>query len=145
MVLKWGQEKFGVYCTPCHSAVGDGRGAVVLRGFSKMPPSYHEDRLRKAPLGHFYDVATNGYGAMLNYAAQTTPQDRWAIAAYIRALQLSQNATMADVPPGQHNNIKQPVTVSGAEHTKGPSQVGEGQTGTGSTHQETQGKEKSRK
>jgi mono/diheme cytochrome c family protein len=95
-VLLRGQERYNIYCTPCHSLVGDGNGMIVQRGF-KRPPSFHQQRLRNAPLGHFYDVISNGFGGMPDYAAQIKPADRWAIAAYIRALQLSQNATEADV------------------------------------------------
>jgi mono/diheme cytochrome c family protein len=98
-VLERGRERYNIYCSPCHSQLGDGNGMVVQRGF-KRPPSYHIDRLRKAPIGHFYNVMTNGYGAMADYASQVPVNDRWAIAAYIRALQLSQNATPSDVPPG---------------------------------------------
>lgn len=98
-VLARGQERFNIYCTPCHSEMGDGRGMVVQRGL-RPPPSYHTDRLRKAPIGHFFDVMTNGFGAMPDYAMQIPVADRWAIAAYIRALQLSQNAQKSDLPPG---------------------------------------------
>jgi mono/diheme cytochrome c family protein len=96
-VLDRGQDRFNIYCAVCHGRVGDGRGMVVQRGF-RQPPSYHIDRLRTAPIGHFYDVVTNGFGAMPSYGAQVTPQDRWAIIAYIRALQLSQHAPVSDVP-----------------------------------------------
>jgi mono/diheme cytochrome c family protein len=99
-VLARGRERFDIYCSPCHSRLGDGNGMIPQRGF-RAPPSYHTERLRKAPLGYFFDVMTNGFGAMPEYASQIPPRDRWAIVAYIRALQLSQNATMADVPPGQ--------------------------------------------
>ncbi len=99
-----GQERFNIYCTPCHSRLGDGNGMIVQRGM-KHPPSYHEDRLKKVPLGYFFDVMTNGFGAMLNYKAQVQPQDRWAIATYIRALQLSQDGTMGDVPAEQRDHI----------------------------------------
>jgi cytochrome c553 len=92
-----GQQRFDIYCSPCHGRIGNGLGMIVRRGF-KQPPSYHIDRLRDAPVGHFFDVMTNGYGAMLNYAAQVHVRDRWAIAAYIRALQYSQNANMNDLP-----------------------------------------------
>ncbi|HZL56358.1 MAG TPA: cytochrome c, partial [Bryobacteraceae bacterium] len=92
-----GHQRFDVYCSPCHGRIGNGLGMIVRRGF-KQPPSYHIDRLRNAPVGHFYDVITNGYGAMLNYAAQVQVRDRWAIAAYIRALQYSQNANVNDLP-----------------------------------------------
>jgi mono/diheme cytochrome c family protein len=100
-VLERGRERFNIYCAPCHSRLGDGNGFIPTRGFSIKPPSFHAERLMKAPLGHFYDVISNGYGIMYDYSAQIQPQDRWTIVAYIRALQLSQNATKADVPPGQ--------------------------------------------
>jgi mono/diheme cytochrome c family protein len=99
-VMARGQQRFNIYCAPCHSELGDGNGMIVQRGY-KRPPSYNTDRLRKAPIGYFFDVMTNGFGAMPDYAGQVPAQDRWAIAAYIRALQLSQHATEADVPPGQ--------------------------------------------
>jgi mono/diheme cytochrome c family protein len=96
-----GQERYNIYCTPCHSRVGNGAGMIVQRGY-RPAGDFHTERLRNASLGHFFAVMTNGYGAMPDYAAQITPQDRWAIAAYIRALQLSQNAKQSDVPAGQH-------------------------------------------
>jgi mono/diheme cytochrome c family protein len=99
-VLARGRERFNIYCAPCHSRTGDGNGMIVQRGF-RAPPSYHTERLRKAPLGYFFDVMTNGFGAMPEYASQIPVRDRWCIVAYIRALQLSQDATPADVPPGQ--------------------------------------------
>jgi len=100
-VLERGRERYNIYCAPCHSRVGDGNGVIPSRGFSRMPPSYHIPRLEKAPLGYFFDVMTNGFGIMPDYASQVSPEDRWKIVAYIRALQLSQNATMADVPARQ--------------------------------------------
>jgi mono/diheme cytochrome c family protein len=100
-VLERGRERYNIYCAPCHSRVGDGNGFIPSRGFSRMPPSYHTPRLQKAPLGYFFDVMTNGFGIMPDYASQVSPEDRWKIVAYIRALQLSQNATTADVPAGQ--------------------------------------------
>ena len=99
-VLTRGRERFNIYCAPCHSRLGDGNGTVVQRGY-RHPPTYHQDRLRKAPLGYFFDVMTNGFGSMPDYASQIPPADRWRIVAYIRALQLSQNATQADVGSGQ--------------------------------------------
>jgi mono/diheme cytochrome c family protein len=99
-VMARGQQRFNIYCAPCHSELGDGNGMIVQRGF-KHPPSYNTERLRKAPIGYFFDVMTNGFGAMSDYAEQVSPQDRWAIAAYIRALQLSQRATESDVPAGE--------------------------------------------
>lgn len=92
-----GQERFNIYCSPCHSRVGDGNGMVVRRGF-RQAANYHSDKLLKAPIGHFFDVATNGFGAMPSYASRIEPEDRWRIAAYIRVLQLSENATIDDVP-----------------------------------------------
>jgi len=100
-VLERGRERYNIYCSPCHSLVGDGNGFIPSRGFSRMPPSYHIPRLQKAPLGYFYDVITNGFGIMPDYSSQISPKDRWNIVAYIRALQLSQNARQADVPAGQ--------------------------------------------
>jgi mono/diheme cytochrome c family protein len=100
-VLERGRERYNIYCAPCHSRVGDGNGFIPARGFPRKPPSYHIERLRTAPLGHFYDVITSGFGIMPDYASQIPPQDRWKIVAYIRALQLSQGATAADVPAGQ--------------------------------------------
>lgn len=96
-VIVRGQNRYDIYCSPCHGRIGNGLGMIVRRGF-KQPPSYHIERLRDAPVGHFYDVITNGYGAMLNYAAQVQPRDRWAIIAYIRALQYSENANVNDLP-----------------------------------------------
>ena len=99
-LIERGQDRFRHFCTPCHSELGDGNGMVVQRGFSP-PPSYHEARLVNAPTQHFYDVITNGYGAMYSFAARVPPADRWAIAAYIRALQRSDQGTPEDLPPGQ--------------------------------------------
>jgi len=100
-VLDRGRERYNIYCSPCHSRLGDGNGFIPSRGFARKPPSFHIVRLQKAPLGYFYDVITNGFGIMPDYASQITPADRWKIVAYVRALQLSQNATRADVPAGQ--------------------------------------------
>ena len=86
-----GRDRFDIYCSPCHGRLGDGRGMIVLRGL-RQPPNFHDQRLMNAPIGHFFDVITNGYGAMFPYAARVANDDRWRIAAYIRALQLSQNA-----------------------------------------------------
>jgi hypothetical protein len=100
-VLDRGRQRFDIFCAPCHSRTGDGNGTVPARGFPRKPPSYHTERLRKTPLGYFFDVITNGFGIMPDYASQIPARDRWCIVAYIKALQLSQNATMADVPAGQ--------------------------------------------
>jgi mono/diheme cytochrome c family protein len=100
-VLARGRERYNIFCAPCHSRLGDGNGFVPSRGFARKPPSFHIVRLQKAPLGYFYDVMTSGFGIMPDYASQIPVRDRWAIVAYVRALQLSQNAAMADVPAGQ--------------------------------------------
>ena len=100
-LLERGQEKYNIFCTPCHSRVGNGAGMIVQRGY-RPAGNFHTDRLRNAPLGHFYSVIANGYGAMPEYASQIVTEDRWAIVAYVRALQLSQDAKPADVPSGQH-------------------------------------------
>lgn len=97
-VLSRGQQRYNIYCSPCHDRLGNGLGMVVRRGY-KQPPTFHIERLRKAPAGYFYDVITEGFGAMSDYAAQIAPADRWAIVAYVRVLQLSQNASVNDVPP----------------------------------------------
>ncbi len=95
-VILRGQQRYDIYCAPCHGRLGNGMGMIVQRGF-KQPPSYHIERLRNAPVGHLFEVITNGYGAMLNYSQQIQVRDRWAIVAYIRALQYSQNANVADL------------------------------------------------
>jgi mono/diheme cytochrome c family protein len=104
-LLDRGRERFDIYCRPCHGASGDGRGMIVRRGFSP-PPSYHTDRLRNAPLSHFYDVITNGYGAMYPYGDRVKGDDRWAVAAYIRALQLSQRAPVAALPDADRGRVE---------------------------------------
>jgi hypothetical protein len=106
-LLLRGEERFNIYCTPCHSRIGDGNGMIVQRGF-KHPPTFHQPRLRNAPIGHFYDVISHGFGGMPDYGSQIHPADRWAIAAYIRVLQLSQNATEADVPPQDQDKLNKP-------------------------------------
>jgi mono/diheme cytochrome c family protein len=104
--LERGRERFNIYCAPCHDVTGTGRGMIVLRGFPQ-PPSFHIDRLRQAPVGHFFDVMTNGLGIMYSYASRVTPEDRWRIAAYIRALQLSQQAAITDAPPDARQKLQQ--------------------------------------
>ena len=106
-LLDRGQQRFNIYCAPCHDRAGTGLGMVVRRGL-RRPPSYHTDRLRAAPVGYFFDVITNGFGAMPDYATQVQPQDRWAIVAYIRVLQRSQYATLADVPPDKRAALGSP-------------------------------------
>lgn len=101
-----GQDRFNIYCSPCHGRLGDGNGMIANRGF-RHPPTYHSDRLRNMPIGHFFDVVTNGYGAMPSYASRVPVDDRWRIASYIRALQLSQNASRNDVPPEKLPELQQ--------------------------------------
>jgi cytochrome c553 len=107
--LERGRDRFNIFCAPCHDYTGSGRGMIVQRGF-QQPPSYHIDRLRQAPVGHFFDVMTNGYGAMHGYASQVPVKDRWRIAAYIRALQLSQSATLADLPASEEQKLRNEET-----------------------------------
>jgi mono/diheme cytochrome c family protein len=103
-VLNRGEERYNIYCSECHGRLGDGNGMIPSRGF-RRPPTYHSASLRAAKTGHFFDVMTNGFGAMPPYAAQVAVADRWAIVAYIRALQLSQNATINDVPADQRGKL----------------------------------------
>ena len=99
-----GQQRYNIFCTPCHGLTGDGNGFVTTRGY-RRPPTFHSDRLRAAPVGHFFDVITNGFGAMYDYSAQIPPRDRWAIIAYVRALQLSQNIPAAQLTPDQRAKL----------------------------------------
>ena len=103
--LKRGQERYDIFCAPCHDRTGRGNGMIVQRGL-KQPPSLHEDRLREAPIGHFFDVMTNGFGTMYSYASRIPAKDRWAIAAYIRALQLSQNAEFDQLPEADQRQLQ---------------------------------------
>jgi cytochrome c553 len=119
--LDRGRERYNVYCTPCHDYTGQGRGMIVMRGFPQ-PPSYHIQRLRDAPAGHFYEVVTNGFGAMYSYAARVEPADRWRIAAYIRVLQLSQNARIEDVPESERPKLTQQSAAQPAGKSMGQSQ-----------------------
>lgn len=96
-LLQRGQERYTIFCSPCHGQQGDGNGMVAMRGM-KHPPSFHQERLRQVPNGYVYDVITNGFGQMLGYSAQIPPRDRWAIIAYLRALQLSRNARVSELP-----------------------------------------------
>jgi len=105
-LLQRGQERFNIFCAPCHDRTGGGRGMVVRRGY-QPPPSLHIERLRDAPVGHFFDVMSNGLGAMPDYASQVPVEDRWAIAAYVKALQLSQYAPVSDVPPEKRAGLAQ--------------------------------------
>jgi hypothetical protein len=108
-LLERGEERYKIFCTPCHGLQGDGNGLISMRGM-KYPPSFHQDRLRQIPSGYIYDVITNGFGAMLGYSAQIPPRDRWAIIAYVRALQLSRNARVADLPP----EVRERLNAGGA-------------------------------
>ena len=122
-LLLRGQDRFNAYCSPCHGRTGDGNGMVVQRGF-KQPASYHTDRLRAQPVGYFYDVITNGFGAMQDYSAQVVPRDRWAIAAYIRTLQYSRQAPVADVPAAARGTLDGAAATApapGAAHGSGAS------------------------
>jgi mono/diheme cytochrome c family protein len=103
-VMDRGRERFNIYCSPCHGRAGLGDGMIVRRGF-RRPPTFHQDRLRNAPVGQLFDVITNGFGAMPDYAGQIAPADRWAIVAYVRALQLSEHATLADVPADKRSEM----------------------------------------
>jgi mono/diheme cytochrome c family protein len=102
--LQRGQERFNIYCSPCHGRLGDGQGMIVKRGY-RQPPSFHIDRLRNAPIGHYFDVETNGFGAMPSYASRVPVDDRWRIISYIRALQYSQGATVNDVPADKRGDL----------------------------------------
>lgn len=99
-LLERGQHRYVIYCSPCHGILGDGRGSVVLRGFPS-PPSFHATKLRNAVDGHYFDVITNGFGAMYDYRSQLIAQDRWAVIAYVRALQLSQHTRLLDLPASE--------------------------------------------
>ncbi|MDE3156020.1 MAG: cytochrome c [Acidobacteriota bacterium] len=113
-VVERGQQRFNIYCSPCHGTTGLGDGMIVRRGY-RRPPSYFEARLMNAPVGHFFDVITNGFGAMPDYKAQVPVRDRWAIAAYIRALQLSEHATMQDVPPAERDKLNAQPSAPGSK------------------------------
>jgi mono/diheme cytochrome c family protein len=117
-LLVRGRERFDIYCSPCHSRLGDGNGTVVQRGL-KRPPSFHEERLRNEPIGYFYDVITNGFGAMQDYAAQIAPQDRWAVAAYVRALQFSRRVPAEALTPADRERIDQAGRAPGAPREGG--------------------------
>jgi mono/diheme cytochrome c family protein len=115
-LLARGEDRYKVFCTPCHGLQGDGNGMVAMRGM-KHPPSYHEERLRQVSNGYIYDVIANGFGAMLGYSAQIPPRDRWAIVAYVRALQLSRNARVADLPADVREKVLHPPAEKKSEST----------------------------
>jgi hypothetical protein len=110
-LLATGRTRFDTFCAPCHGRIGNGNGMVVQRGFKK-PNSFHIDRIRQMPVGHFFDAMTNGFGAMADYRAQVPVADRWAIAAYVRALQLSQNARLPDVPESERAALQEPAKAA---------------------------------
>jgi mono/diheme cytochrome c family protein len=112
-LLERGEQRYKIFCSPCHGLQGDGNGMISMRGM-KHPPTYHQDRLRQAPNGYFYDNITNGFGQMLGYSAQIPPRDRWAIIAYVRALQLSRNAKAADLPA----ELQEKLNQSGSSSSK---------------------------
>lgn len=114
--LERGRERYNIYCTPCHDYAGTANGMIVQRGFP-VPPSFQTQRLREAPVGHFFGVMTNGFGVMYSYADRVEPADRWRIAAYIRVLQLSQGATLADVPDDQKQKLNAQPAEQGAAQT----------------------------
>jgi hypothetical protein len=105
-VVERGQDRFNIYCAPCHDRLGNGNGKIVRRGY-RHPPSYHIDRLRQVPNGYIYDVITSGFGAMPDYSAQIHPADRWAIVSYVRALQLAHNGKIDDVPADKRGDLNQ--------------------------------------
>jgi hypothetical protein len=111
-LLARGRDRYDIFCAPCHDRVGGGEGMVVQRGLRK-PPSFHIDRLRQAPIGHYFDVMTSGFGAMPDYRAQVSVADRWAIAAYVKALQLSQHAAVADVPAERRGELDRQPSAAG--------------------------------
>lgn len=117
-LLERGEARYKIYCTPCHGLQGDGNGMIVMRGM-KHPPSFHIDRLRQSPNGYFYDVITNGFGAMYGYSALIPPRDRWAVIAYVRALQLSRNAKAAELPESMRSKIPSASAETGDAKSQG--------------------------
>jgi cbb3-type cytochrome c oxidase subunit III len=116
-LLERGEGRYKIFCTPCHGLQGDGNGMVSLRGM-KHPPTFHDNRLRQSPNGYFYDVITNGFGAMYGYSAQIPTRDRWAIVAYVRALQLSRNAKLAELPADVRDKVMHPPAEKAAGEEK---------------------------
>ena len=117
-LLERGEDRYKIYCTPCHGLQGDGNGMIVMRGM-KRPPSYHIDRLRASPNGYYYDVITNGFGSMYGYSAQIPPKDRWAIIAYVRALELSRNVRASELPEALRTKISSAAAENGAAKSEG--------------------------
>jgi mono/diheme cytochrome c family protein len=122
-LLERGEGRYKIFCTPCHGLQGDGNGMVVMRGM-KHPPTFHQDRLRQSPNGYFYDVITNGFGAMYGYSAQINPRDRWAIVAYVRALQLSRNAKIAELPADVREKVMHPPSPAETPQPAGEEKPG---------------------
>lgn len=114
-LLERGRDRFDIYCAPCHSRTGDGNGMIVQRGL-KQPPSFHIDRLRAQPVGYFYDVISNGFGAMQDYSAQIQPKDRWAVVAYLRTLQLSRNASATELTDDDRSKLDGKGAEGGPAH-----------------------------
>jgi mono/diheme cytochrome c family protein len=137
-LLRRGQQRFNIFCSPCHDRTGSGHGMIVQRGF-KQPTSYHTDRLRGVPVDYFYQVMTEGFGVMPSYAPQVPPEDRWAIAAYIRALQISRNARLAELPPAMRQAVEAELTgglATGPSGAAPGSAAGRGPLGHGTVHPE---------
>lgn len=125
-VLQRGQQRYNIYCSPCHNYSGNGEGMIVQKGFVQ-PASFHDERLQAAPVGYFFQVITNGYGRMYSYASRVPPEDRWAIAAYIKALQYSQDAPVADLPADVRERLEQASTEAGAAAQASPEAVSSAQ------------------
>jgi mono/diheme cytochrome c family protein len=128
-LLLRGRERFDIFCSPCHGRQGNGRGMIVQRGF-KQPTSFHEDRLRNQPIGYFFDVMTNGFGQMSSYASQVPPEDRWAVAAYVRALQLSQHARITDLSAEDRAKLEKETSGKEMKTNPAPAKTG-GHEGNG--------------
>ena len=122
-LLERGRERFNIYCSPCHDQLGRGEGMIVQRGY-KQPPSYHSDKMRQQPVGYFFDVITNGFGVMPSYANRIPVADRWAITAYVRVLQFSQNAGEGDVPVSERTLLDQPIQTAQAASPEGAKEEG---------------------
>jgi hypothetical protein len=132
-LLDRGQERYKIFCTPCHGLQGDGNGMAAVRGM-KHPPSFHQDRLRQEPNGYIYDVVTNGFGAMYGYSAQIPPRDRWAIIAYLRALQLSRNAKVADLPAELREKLNQSGSTGAVPSAEQKQESGSAKDSTGGSN-----------
>lgn len=124
-LIERGRERYDIYCSPCHDRAGSGDGMIIQRGYPR-PTSFHDERLRNAPPGHFFQAITAGFGIMPSYASQVPVADRWAIVAYIRALQLSQHATLADVPDDARAGLDRPAGQSGDPDAAAPAGPGDG-------------------